>query len=246
MDNFSDTEASIFPLLSHLKKNVDIVKKEFFNGFIINNIESNTFANVESNKATKFEARFFWPLHAYPEIHDFSGLVFSKESYLHKTTNDKYIILNNNINIKIRKNELHIKILKQRIGDICQFNKKRKITFPIKGKNINVVLNQTIIPEAEVFETPEDFIRKLSAVSGIFCVEVAKERYVRKIEDHTKIEFSVIKIQQKKWKTICLESKSLQKVLALSFLIHQKEAEKLSYSEFLYKYARDEQATTLT
>lgn len=56
------------------------------------------------------------------------------------------------------------------------------------------------------------------------------------MEDHTKIEFALINIQEKQWKTICIESKSLQKILALSLLINQENAEKLSYDAFLQQY----------
>jgi hypothetical protein len=234
--NFSDIETYILSILKDLKNDVNISKIDLFNGFIVNDVKSNVLPKAENNKASKYEARFFWPSHIYPEVYDFSGLIFNKKNYTNKLTKDKYIVADNNLNIKIRKNDLHVKAQVHQIGNIYQFKKKKKISFPLKGKKINSLLNQKISLDSDMLETPEDLIMKLSNFPGISCIEVIKERYVRAMEDHTKIEFSLIKIQEKQWKTICIESKNIQKVLALSFLINQEKAEKLSYSEFLRKY----------
>jgi len=67
-------------------------------------------------------------------------------------------------------------------------------------------------------------------------IEVAKKRYISKVAAHTKIEFSTFKVQNKKWKTICIESNKIENVLALSFLINPAHAERLTYTEFLKKY----------
>jgi len=67
-------------------------------------------------------------------------------------------------------------------------------------------------------------------------IEVIKERYIRKIEPHAKIEFAKIWVKDEPWKTICIESKKLEIVLALSLLIDQSGSEQLTYSEFLNKF----------
>lgn len=188
-------------------------------------------------KHSKYEVRFFWPSNLYPEVYDLCGLIFNEEYYTHLLTTDKYILTNNSCNIKIRENELQIKTCVKTINNISQFIKKKRIDFPLKSKKLNGILNQKMISDSERFSTAEDLMRNLSNSPDTSCVEVIKERYVRKMADHTKIEFSLIKIQQKEWKTICIESKNLEKVLALSLLINQENAEKLSYDEFLCKYA---------
>jgi hypothetical protein len=192
---------------------------------------------IEKKKHSKYEVRFFWPSPAYPEVYELYGLIFNKKDYTHIITTDKYILTKNNINIKIRKDELQIKKCIQTINGISRFKKKKKIPFPIKAKKINDLFKQTVISDSEPIRTPEDLILKLSNIPGISCIDLSKERYVRKMEDHIKIEFALLNIQEKQWKTICIESKSLQKILALSLLINQENAEKLSYDAFLHKYA---------
>ena len=190
----------------------------------------------DSVKHSKYEIRFFWPSNIYPEIYDLKGLIFNKKYYTHSTMTDKYIVTNNNCNIKIRENELQIKTGVKTINNIFQFKKKKRISFPLKAKKINDLLTQNIFSGSDVFGTPKDLLKALSGSPAISCVDVIKERYVRKMEDHTKIELSLIKIQKEEWKTICIESRNFQKVLALSLLVNQEDAEILSYDEFLQKY----------
>lgn len=188
-------------------------------------------------KHSKYEIRFFWPFPTDPEVCDLQGLIFNEKYYSHKATKDKYILARNKFNIKIRENELQVKEFIESIGSISHFKKKKVFKFPIKGKELKKIIQQKMISDDVVFETPEDLLMKLSQVPVTACVEVLKERYVRKMADHTKIEIALIKTQKKAWKTICIESKSLEKVLALSLLINQKHAEKLSYDAFFLKHA---------
>lgn len=187
-------------------------------------------------KHSKYEVRFFWPSSIVPEVCDPHGLIFNEKYYTHKLTKDKYIVTNNKYNIKIRGNELQVKAHIENINSISHFKNKKIINFPIKGKKIEKILQQKMISNSDVLETPGDLLRKLPEFLGSSCIEILKERYVRKMADHTKIEVSLIKIRGKQWKTICIESKRLEKVLALSLLVNQKNAEKLTYDEFLHKY----------
>lgn len=197
-----------------------------------------SFFKKNKKKKSKYEIRFFWPSNINPEIYDLGGFFFNKEYYTHHISEDKYIITNYKNNIKTRGNELQIKSCVKTVNNISEFKKKKRINFPLKGKKINALLEQNIFSDSTVFETTEDLLNTLSNLPTISCIDVIKERYVRKMEDHTKIELSLIKIQGKEWKTICIESKHLEKVQSLSLLIKQENAEILSYDEFLRKYGR--------
>ena len=69
-------------------------------------------------------------------------------------------------------------------------------------------------------------------------LEISKERYVRKFDNHSKIELSLIHFLDQKWTTISVESAYLQIVLSLSLLINPLGGEKLSYAGFLKNYGR--------
>lgn len=233
-------------------KALEIKKLKLFDKFIVNDIEMKHFRNdtvtnkifsffskkllppFKKKKHSKYEARFFWPSHLCPKIYDLSGLVFNKKYYTHTFTNDKYIITDQSSNIKMRENELQIKTLAHSKQNISQFTKKKIIPFPVKLKKIEDIFKHP--DKRAVLKTPDDLLMKLSDFPGTFCVDVIKERYIRKFEDRTKIELSLIKVQEREWKTICIESKSLEKVFALSLLIPQENAERLTYDEFLHKY----------
>lgn len=191
---------------------------------------------AHKKKHSKYEIRLFWPSPMNPKVCDLHDLIFNEKYYSHKSTKDKYIIERNKFNIKVRDNELQVKEFIESIGSITHFKKKKVFKFPIKGKELEKIIQQKMISDDVVFETPEEFLMKLSHSPVTVCVEVLKERYVRKMADHTKIEIALIKTQKKAWQTICIESKSLEKVLALSLLINQKHAEKLSYDEFFQKH----------
>lgn len=207
-----------------MKNTVDVFIKKMLSSF-----------NFDKKKHAKYEVRFFWPSEFYPEVYDLEGLMFNKEFYSYKVINDKYILYEM-LNIKTRDNEIQFKRCIKEVDFIYQFKKKKKLSFPVKGAKLKKFLNQEMISESDVFQTPEDLITQLSAFLDISCVDIMKKRYVRKIENHTKIEFAHIKIQEKEWKTICIESKHLENVLALSLLINQENAEKMSYGAFLQKY----------
>ncbi|MBA3812899.1 MAG: hypothetical protein H0X26_00160 [Alphaproteobacteria bacterium] len=246
MINRSDIKKNILLILDSIKKSWYIEKKAIFDNFIVNNIVENreltkelSLFTINQEKPSKYEIRFFWPSHFSPEVYDVYGLMFDKRDYKHDVTHDKYIVNNNNINIKVRENELHIKKYIQQIGNVYQFKKKKKIGFPLKGKKLSDLLSPTVTFDSDILETSEDLVKKFSHLPTAILVDVFKERYIRKMEDHTKIEFSLIELRGKQWKTICIESKNIQKVLALSLLVNPKNAERLSYNEFLCKYAHN-------
>jgi hypothetical protein len=238
MDNFSKIENHIALILNEMKKDGSVIKNKLFDHFIVHNIADNSTVNNEFHKEkhAKYEARIFWPSSAQSEVYDLYGFFFNKKHYTHEITVDKYLITENNLNIKIRKNELHIKPYIKQVGNISQFNKKKKIKFPVKGKKLSALFNDEINLDSQIFQTPDDLMKALVSISEIACVDVYKERYVRKMPGHVTIEFSLIQIQGEQWKTLCIESKNIQNVLALYLLIHQENAEKLSYNEFLRKY----------
>lgn len=184
-------------------------------------------------KDSKYEARFFWPSDLFPEVYDLQGSVFNKKKYDAAFVKDTYVLINPNFNIKIRKDELQIKNCIKNMYNVCQFKKKKKIKFPIRAEDIKDVLQNQLIAQSEVFQTPENFIMQLSDFPGVSCVEVTKKRHIRKMGEGTKIELAIITLQQKEWKTICIESNRLENVLALALLIDQKNAQQLSYDKFL-------------
>lgn len=233
MNTISSIETSILSVFNGLESVIDpdTNKTTLFNHFSVQNVTAPILQEEEDY--TKFEARFFWPFSHLPEVYDLSHFIFDPQYYKHKITSDKYIISKNDLNIKIRKNELHFKALLKRIGNIYQYNKKKKIEFPLNGAIINSFLNEPILPDAAILTGPEDF----SALPGIVSVDVLKERYVRKLENRTKIEFGVIELNGQRWKTICFESECLRTVMLLSLLVNQKGAEALGYEAFLGKYA---------
>jgi hypothetical protein len=238
MDHFSKIKAHITLVLKGIEKDTSVVKNDLFDHFMVNNITENSTGNNEFHKEkhAKYEARIFWPSSAQSEVYDLYGFFFNKKYYTHEITEDKYLISENNINIKIRKNEIHIKPYIKQVGNISQFSKKKKIRFPVRGKKISSLFHHEINLDSQIFQTPDDLMKALVKVPEITFVDVHKERYVRKMPGHITIEFSLIQIQGKQWKTICIESKNVRDVLALSLLIHQENAEKLSYNEFLRKY----------
>lgn len=129
-DNFILNNAEIKNTLKDLIVNNISTKKALsaFNQKII------TAFGVKKKKYSRYEVRFFWPSPAHPEVYDLYGLIFNKKDYTPIITTDKYILTKNNINIKIRKDELQIKKCIQTISLISCFKKKKKIPFPIKAK----------------------------------------------------------------------------------------------------------------
>ena len=69
-------------------------------------------------------------------------------------------------------------------------------------------------------------------------IEVIKKRYVRRLDHHMRIEFAVIQLRGKFFKTICFEAHTLQALLGFSLLINPAQGEELTYTEFLSKYGR--------
>jgi len=161
-------------------------------------------------------------------------LIFNQEDYTYKLTTDKYIVGTNKNTIKIRGDELQVKECIEDINSIAHFKKKKIIKFPLKKKTLEKILQKKLGAYSGTLETPQDLLRKLPEFVGTSCIEVIKERYVCKLPNHTKIEIALIKTQGKTWKTLCIESKSLENVLALSLLVNQKNAENLSYDGFLH------------
>ncbi len=170
------------------------------------------FLKKHNHKGTKYELRYFWPQELMPEVIDFGTGLFEAEAYTYKANEDVYWIYDSSVNIKVRGDELHIKECIQNIDHIGQFSKKSKIKLPLK----------TPLFDSESFES----------------ITVRKQRYMRKFEDKTKVELSTIQLKGQEWKTICLESKSFETVLALSLFINPEGAERLTYTDFVHKYGR--------
>jgi hypothetical protein len=185
---------------------------------------------------SKYEIRFFWPVGQGPEVSDFQRLFFDQNVCEHKVTQDKYIIGGNKYNIKVRENELHVKEHIENINSVDHFKKKKRLEFPIKTQKLDKIIGVPLFPDVLLCNSPEELIKKLSSCSQIRYVEVVKERFIRKLPQGTKIEIARIKVRGKDWTTLCIESKSLETLLALSLLVPQGGAESLSYNEFLRKY----------
>ena len=169
------------------------------------------FSLFKDHKKSKYELRFFWPNAIVPEVYECIGSLFNEENYTICHTQDKYILKDEKTSLKLRKHQLHIKNFLRYFFKIAQFAKKRKI--PFNKRFFENIFDKHIIP-------------------------VEKERYITEIGAHSKIEFSIINVQGNEWKTICIESNKIEIVLALSFLVNQEQAEKLTYPEFLNKYSK--------
>lgn len=186
---------------------------------------------------SKYEIRFFWPSSRGPELEDLQKLIFNDKDYdEHKITKDIYIVSSNKYNIKIRENELHVKEFVENINSISHFKQKKRLEFPLKRKKLEKILGVNLFPDALLCNTPEELIEKLSTCSHVRCVEIVKERFLHKFPKRAKIEIARITLRGKKFTTLCIESKSLETLLALSRLVPQESAEVLNYNEFLQKY----------
>ena len=185
---------------------------------------------------SKYEIRFFWPSSRGLERDDVYHRFFRQCEEEHKVEKDIYIISGNKYNIKIRENELHVKEFIENIKLISHFKQKKRLEFPLKSKKLEKLLGVNLFPEALLCDTPAELIEKLSTCSQARYVEVVKERCVRKLPEQAKIEIARIKLRGQEFTTLCIESKSLDTVLALSLLVPQRGAECLNYNEFLRKY----------
>jgi len=240
-------------------KFLKIKRKEIFENFIRNNICVNGDINFlknsleiaelisllkqklssffEEKESASYELRIFWPSSVFPEVYDLDGLFFKKKYYIHEVESDKYILTPHaKTNIKLRKKKLHIKTECSSFNNIYRFDKKQKIHFPIKGSTVNNLFSEKITDESILLQTPAELLLHLSHFSKISCIDIIKDRFVRQIGEHTKIELSQITLGKKEWKTICLQSNSFRNILALSLLINTQYGEKLSYAQFLHKY----------
>lgn len=133
------------------------------------------------------------------------GGVFNPITYVASQQRDGYVVNDSHVNLKKRKNKYQIKEDLDRIGYITKYAKK---------KNLD--------------ELPAE-------VCPLGSIAVVKERFIRKFQHKTKAEFALIFVGGQEWKTICLESKYIEIVLALSMLIKQGQAERLTYPAFLEK-----------
>lgn len=193
------------------------------------------FFKAYSIKKTKYELRFFWRSTLYPKIYDGGGELFNQEYYKHHFNTDEYLVINKDANIKIREHELQIKNCLHDTYNISHFTKKHSLTFPLNAEELKKLLDKENLSLLNLLKLPEGPLNHLPQGPHTY-VRVHKNRYTRKLKKHLKIEFSLIKIQDTQWKTMCIESSKIQNVLALSFLIDQANAEILTYEEFLYKH----------
>lgn len=234
-------------LLSSLKQSKFInVSSRPFHGFIVNNIvlkkADDSFerqprqtekSDGQHSKDLRYEARFFWPSDYAPEVYDFNDLLFNEKNYKYTSINEKYILTEGNLNIKIRKNELQLKIFERQMNHIAQFQGKKKLIFPLHAKKLKGFFPRNKLPDSLIFKTFDEFFFIFSHYFEAMCVSVVKERYTRKIQKHIKIELAVIKTLHKEWKTLCIESDQIEEVQALCILIEKKNALPLSYNTFL-------------
>ncbi len=161
------------------------------------------------DQQSTFEIRFFWSESVNPDVYECSETLFYEKDYKKEKNEDRYVIIKDDESIlKVRKGNLKIKTFIHDFYNIDHFIKKKPATYSIVDNN---------------FDRSQ-------------FIDVCKERYINKLGFHSKIEFSIIKVNKKTWKTICIESKKLEIVLALSFLINQNNSERLTYSEFLNKF----------
>jgi hypothetical protein len=211
------------------RRNVDLLKSKFdLNEFIFDSLQRyKTIENVQKLKSIievfnaklfsflrsferegeKFELRLFWPETIVPEVYDSANL-FEEVNYKKNREKDLYLFKNENTVIKVRGDQLHEKSCTYDFYGIGRFTKKIKVD----------ILSE----ERTLFESQ--------------ATEIVKKRYLYKGDERLKIEFSSLKVQGEKWRTICIESPSLQTVLALSLLINPDHGEKLNYTAFTRKF----------
>jgi len=223
-------QLSLMKSIIKKKSRSNLFPLDNFNEFILHSIESykavdengelreiielfnkKLFSLFKEYKKSKYELRFFWPNSIIPEVYKCFEDLFNVKNYSKEYNKDKYILKNNKLILKFRNHKFSFKKKLNSLFNITQFTKKIKI--PFKKTLFESIFEKTI-------------------------VNVIKERYINKIAPHSKIEFSIIKIKKNEWKTICIESNKIETVLALSFLVNQEHAEKLTYSEFLNEHSK--------
>lgn len=129
------------------------------------------------------------------------------------------------------------KYYKKKIDKDTYFVRNHYINLKIRKKDAYIKRDLHDIPHISHVIAKEK-IKLPSDIKTYTPVKVIKERYVRSFDHHMKIEFAVIRLHKKCFKTICFEANTLQKLLGLSLLINPKQGEELTYTEFLNKYGR--------
>jgi hypothetical protein len=167
----------------------------------------------DTEEKLSWEWRIFWPEYsaARDKLADFPFMEMVPKKTEKEEHPDLYCHLPNTfLNIKFRDDELMVKQMLEKEGDLCGYTKKRSYTFPVTARELPLFL-----PEPnKVYETCNELVDDLQKhYSGAKVYTVEKKRtsstFVRQGEEKRKLkaEYSVIKCEGKTFQTLCLESK---------------------------------------
>lgn len=161
-----------------------------------------------AGKGSKWEWRVFWPEGVDPPAH-FERYSEGKSGNLVVEQNaDIYFLMpNNHVNLKLRDSELAHKTIATKTRKMTEYQKKHSATFPMSPKTFKELTGIKVgkdIPSTMAFVTAI-----MVHEPGTRVVHVGKERRTLKGEGDAKMnaEFSELRINGRKYKTFCLESR---------------------------------------
>lgn len=183
----------------------------------------------QMKQEAKYEYRLFWPFDTSPCFIDIVEDLFKLRSFSYKESEDFYILGDPSALIKIRPKSVHIKRVKEKQGDIDVFSAKEKMPYPV---NPIFFSHLTSVFPPYSLSSQKDVVTFMQDYAPEKVVAVEKCRYEKKLDDTTKIEISNICIRGQRWKTICIESKIINRVKILKNLVKTEKSLRLNYNDF--------------
>lgn len=138
-----------------------------------------------------------------------------------------YILVDSNLNIKIRDNTLDIKVLKE-TKDSCQkWGVKLKESFPIKSTILKEIFDLNYL---HTTISQLDFLDEVSKKYRVIEVNKVRNKYVL---NSTLFEITNLRVENFCIKTIAIEDENLTLLKELIKKYKIDEFENLSYTQFL-------------
>lgn len=225
-------------------------QKKILNHF--NNFEKKIqlFDKAASQQSSKYEFRLFFDVYSENKIFSLWPDWFAMGGFTSKASTDYYVCGDPEINMKIRKKSLQIKKLNRSLEGMLTgvdaFFLKQKIPYPVTisffdhlgkgGGAHHQAIGDEETQSSCFLYSKQDVIDYIHNIAPQALIKVQKKRYKTSIDHMTKLEFSMIQIAEKKWLSLCLESKDPTTVLLMRMFFSQKNATALNYITFLQQY----------
>lgn len=207
------------------------------------------FDKATAKHPCKYEFRLFFDPDSENKVFSVWPDLFAMGLFTYKASTDCYVCGASDINTKIRKKSLQVKKLNTSLEGMLQgvdaFFLKEKIPYPILSSFFhhlgdgflpnNRVIHEDMQP-SHLLHSKQDVVDYMNNICPQALINVKKNRYKTSIDNLTKLEFSMIQIAEKKWLSLCLESKDPLTVLLMQMLFSQNSARALNYMTFLQKY----------